>query len=255
MLTRGLVFFFLLLAGCGKVPLYDNLTEQESNEMMALLLENGIDTDKAIGKEGVTLSVPKEQMPLAVNLLHAHGYPGRRYTNVNEVFGDGGLVTTDFERKVRFNFAVSQEISESLSKIDGVIFVKVHLSTLGDDAGGRRTGGNASDTQHLSAAVFIKYNPEYNLESEIPKIKQLVSGGISNLDYQDVAVTLSPATGRSPVEIYAEEGVHTVQGLNLKIETASLTRFYVLSGFVVFLVLALIACIVLLLRRNKEAKT
>ena len=247
------VFFLLLLAGCGKVPLYNSLTEQESNEMMALLLENGIETDKAIAKEGVILSVPKSQVPLAVNLLHAHGYPWERYTNANEVFGDSGLVTTDFERKVRFNFAVSQEISESLSKIDGVIFVKVHLSMVGDDAGRRPAGRNrAPAAEKLSAAVFIKYNPEYNLDSEIPKIRQLVSGGINNLAYQDVSVTLSPAAARSPVEVFAEDGLRTVRGINLKIETASIGRFYALLGFAAALIAALAAGIVVLLRRRPK---
>ncbi|MDE0155255.1 MAG: type III secretion inner membrane ring lipoprotein SctJ [Gammaproteobacteria bacterium] len=241
----------LLLAGCGKVPLYNSLTEQESNEMMALLLENGIETDKTAAKEGIILSVPKSQVPLAVNLLHAHGYPWERYTNVNEVFGDTGLVTTDFERKVRFNFAVSQEISESLSKIDGVMFVKVHLSMMGADAGGNKAGpGRARTPDKLSAAVFIKYNPEYNLDSEIPKIRQLVSGGINNLAYQDVSVTLSPAAGRSPVEVFATDGLRTVRGVNLKIEAASIGRFYALVGIIVALVAALAACVVVLLRRQ-----
>ena len=243
----------LLLAGCGKVPLYNSLTEQESNEMMALLLENGIETDKAAAKEGIILSVPKSQVPLAVNLLHAHGYPWERYTNVNEVFGDTGLVTTDFERKVRFNFAVSQEISESLSRIDGVLFVKVHLSMLDAGDGRKPAGANrAAVAEKLSAAVFIKYNPEYNLDSEIPKIRQLVSGGINNLAYQDVSVTLSPAAGRSPVEVFAEDGLRTVRGVNLKIEAASVGRFYVLLGVVVALVMALAACVVVLWRRRAK---
>ena len=221
--------------------------------MMALLLENGIETDKAVAKEGIILSVPKSQVPLAVNLLHAHGYPWERYTNVNEVFGDTGLVTTDFERKVRFNFAISQEISESLSRIDGVIFVKVHLSMLDAEGGRKPAGANRTAVaEKLSAAVFIKYNPEYNLDSEIPKIRQLVSGGINNLAYQDVSVTLSPAAGRSPVEVFATDGLRTVRGVNLKIEAASIGRFYVLLGAVVALVVALAACLLVLWRRRAK---
>ncbi len=253
MQVRYLAFLLLLLAGCGKVSLYNSLTEQESNEMMALLLENGIATDKTVAKEGIVISVPKSQVPLAVNLLHARGYPWERYTNVNEVFGDSGLVTTDFERKVRFNFAVSQEISASLSKIDGVIFVKVHLSMPDAEAGRRPAGANRQvGPEKLSAAVFIKYNPEFNLDSEIPKIRQLVSSSINHLAYQDVSVTLSAAAGSNPVEVFAEDGLRTVRGVNLKIETASVGRFYALVGVVLALLAALLATIVLLLRRQAK---
>ena len=126
---------------------------------------------KTTGKEGVSLSIPKSKVPLAINLLHSHGYPEEHYTNVNEVFSDSGLVTTDFERKVRFNYALSQEISETLSKIDGVLFVKVHLSIIDEEKKKQVQPGRKPEREKLSAAVFVKYNSEHNLDSEIPKIK------------------------------------------------------------------------------------
>ena len=243
-----------LVAGCGKLPLYSGLSEQESNEMMALLLENGIEVDKAVEKEGVTLSIPANKAPLAVNLLYSNGYPRQQYTNVNEVFSDSGLVTTDFERKARFNFALSQEISDTLSRIDGVIFAKVHLSALDDTKKRPSLPGREADAAKISAAVFVKYNPEYNLDSEIPQIKLLVSSSVNNLEYQDVSVSLSPARRKNVVDILAREDLRTVSGVNLRIEAGSLPRFHLLAGLVALVVLALVACVIVLLRRLQQGK-
>ena len=250
MRVQHLALLLVLLTGCGKVSLYNDLPEQESNEMMALLLQNGIDADKTPGKEGVSLSIPKNKVPLAISLLHAHGYPEQRYTNVNEVFGEGGLVTTDFERKVRFNYALSQEISETLSKMDGVIYVRVHLSVIEEGDRKQVRPGQRQEPEKLSAAVFVKYNSGHNLDSEIPKIKQLVSSSVSNLDYQDVSVSLSPSRSKSAPEIYAEEGLRTIPGLDVKLDSDSVVRFYIFAGIGVLVVTILAVWIVLLLRRK-----
>ena len=250
MRVQHLALFLVLLTGCDKVSLYNNLPEQESNEMMALLLQNGIDADKTPGKEGASLSIPKSKVPLAINLLHSHGYPEQHYTNVNEVFSDSGLVTTDFERKVRFNFALSQEISETLSKIDGIIFVKVHLSIIEEEKKKQIRPGQKSVHEKLSAAVFVKYNSEHNLDSEIPKIKQLVSSSVSNLDYQDVSVSLSPSRGKNVSEIFAAEGLRTIPWIDVKLDADSVIRFYVFAGIGVLVVTVLVVGIVLLLRRK-----
>ena len=250
MRVQHLALLLVLLTGCDKVPLYNNLPEQESNEMMALLLENGIDADKTPGKDGVMLSIPKNNVPLAVNLLHSYGYPEQAYTNVNEVFSDSGLVTTDFERKVRFNYALSQEISETLSKIDGVIFVKVHISIIDEENRKPVKPGQAPEREKLSAAVFIKYNSEHNLDSEIPKIKQLVSSSISNLDYRDVSVSLSPSRGKNPVEVFVEDELRTIPGIDVKLDADSVTRFYIFCGVGVLVITVLSLWIILLIRRK-----
>lgn len=249
-----LLLLLALASGCGKLPLYTGLSEQESNEMMALLLENGIEVDKAVEKEGVTLSIPADKAPLAVNLLYSNGYPRQHYTNVNEVFSDSGLVTTDFERKARFNYALAQELSDTLSRIDGVIFAKVHLSAL-EDAGKKRSlPGQEAKEGKISAAVFVKYNPEYNLDSEIPQIKLLISSSVNNLEYQDVSVSLSPARRKNVVDILAREDLRTVSGLNLRMDAGSLPRFHLLVGLVALLLVALVACILILLRRIRQGK-
>lgn len=249
-----LLLLLALAAGCGKLPLYSGLSEQESNEMMALLLENGIEVDKAVEKEGVTLSIPANKAPLAVNLLYSNGYPRQQYTNVNEVFSDSGLVTTDFERKARFNYALAQEISDTLSRIDGIIFAKVHLSAPDDEKKRAPLPGRQVDEGKISAAVFVKYNPEYNLDSEIPQIKLLVSSSVNNLEYQDVSVSLSPARRKNVIDILAREDLRTVGGINLRIDAGSLPRFHLLAGFVALVVAALVACIIVLLRRVQQGK-
>ena len=242
----------MLAGGCDRVSLYNNLAEQEGNEMMALLLENGIEVKKTEAKEGVNLSIPKDKAAFAVRLLYSNGYPRQNYTNVNEIFSDSGLVTTDFERYVRFNYAVAQEISNTLSKIDGVIFARVHLSFIDNAREKPVELGQEVKKKKLTAAVFVKYNPEYNLTVDIPQIKLLVSGSISNLDYQDVSVSLSPSRQKQAVQVFVEEKLSTVPGLNLKIAAASAFRFYVFVAVAGLLILLLAIWAVYLSYRNSR---
>src|SRR5690606_40841668 len=47
-----------------------------------------------------------------------------------------------------------------------------------------------------SAAVFLKYEPQVDLEYMVPQIRRLVSSSIEGLDYSAVSVLLAEGTSR-----------------------------------------------------------
>lgn len=173
-----------LLAGC-KIALNSNLRESDANEMMARLLTEGIQVTKVIDKEGVTLMVPKQDFGLAVDILANHGLPRREFATVKEVFDTEGLVASPLQEWARFHFAKSQELSQSIATIPGVINADVHLAY-------DRQDNPFSEPKPPSASVLIQMQADMISEELVPNVKQLVAFAMPDIEYDRVGVVVAP---------------------------------------------------------------
>lgn len=175
----------LLLSGC-KVDLYTGLNQEDANQMMVILTNKHIDSEKVIAKDGsLTLAVEKEAFVDAVETLRQHGYPRKAYQSVNDIFPAGQLVTSPAQEQVKITWLKEQSLEKMLSDIDGVISARVSVALAQSDVGG--------DTVPASASVFIKYSPEVNLEGFVTQIKSLVHNSVPELGYDAISVVLQPA--------------------------------------------------------------
>lgn len=219
----------LLVSGC-KVELYSNLNEKEANEMLAILLRQGIDSDKIEGKEMTWgLTVDKSDMAKAVGILQESGYPKDRFESIGNIFKKEGLVSSPLEERVRFIYALSQELSSTLSKIDGVLVARTQIVLPENDP--------LSDTLlPSSASVFIKHQPGFDLESAIPKIKKLVINSIEGLTYEKVTVVLFPA--HESARISNKTGYQNVMGIRVAPESVGSLRIF-MGLFLLLLIAAL----------------
>ncbi|MBL9205796.1 MAG: type III secretion inner membrane ring lipoprotein SctJ [Opitutaceae bacterium] len=187
------LFVALLLAGCGQVPLFSELTENEANEMMAILLQRDIPCTKTAGKEEKwILKVAQADFSRAVDLLKAQGYPKDKFTKMGDVFQKSGLVSSPTEERIRYMYALSQEIAETLMRIDGVMNARVHIVIPDNDP-------LAEKITPSSAAVFIRYRSGFDLESLTPQLKSLVMRSIEGLNYDNVSLVLVPAVNSTAV--------------------------------------------------------
>jgi type III secretion protein J len=175
-----------VLAGC-KAELYTKISEPEANEMVAVLAASGMRSTK-LSPEGKTWTVLVEEsdIPKALEALRAQGLPRDRTQSLGDIFKKEGLVSTPSEERIRFIYAMSQELSRTLSQIDGVITARVHVVIPANDP-------LAEKISPSSASVFIKHRPTLSIQAITPAIKTLVQRSIEGLAYENVSVLFFPA--------------------------------------------------------------
>src|SRR5689334_1700361 len=98
------------LVGC-QTSLYSGLQEKEATAMMAMLMEQGVPAGKVKSKDGWDLMTEKSSLPMAVRILAREGYPKHEYNDVGKVFGNKGLISSPQEDRIRYIYALSQEIA------------------------------------------------------------------------------------------------------------------------------------------------
>ena len=201
LLAAAALSLCLLLAGCGEIIIFTQLGETEANEMMAVLIQRDIACLKEAGKEDTwTLKVPGTDFARAVELLKSQGYPRQKFAKMGEIFQKSGLVSSPTEERIRYMYALSQEISDTLTHIDGVINARVHIVIPDNDP-------LADKIVPSSCAVFIKYRVGFDLESLAPQLKNLVMRSIMGLHYEDVTLVMLPAVAVAvPPAIRNESG-------------------------------------------------
>lgn len=171
-----------LLSACGREALYAELDEQQANEMLAVLVRAGVDASKQHVDKGWSIEVGRSHLPRAMEVLKAEGYPRDKYDSLGQVFHKEGFVSTPLEERARLLYALSQELSHTISDIDGVLVARVHLAIPE-----RRP---LSDDKPLSSAsVFIKYKPGSQVVNKAASIKALVVNSVEGLPYENVTVT------------------------------------------------------------------
>lgn len=182
------------LGGC-KADLYTKLQEREANEMVALLLGNGFDAGRIQSKDGTSaVVVEQSQFARAVDLLKANGYPRQTFTNIGEVFKGGGLIASPTEERARYVYALSEELSKTISEIEGVLSARIHVVLPKNDL-------LRQDATPSSASVFIRYDSRTQVKALLQQIKMLVANSIEGLSYEKVSVVLVPVERDDPQPI------------------------------------------------------
>lgn len=184
LLPVGLILSALMLSGCGRQEVYGKLKESQANEMIAALRNANIDAFKdASGEDEWSVAVDSDHFSRAVEVLKANGLPRDEFQSLGDVFAKKGFVSSPVEERARMLYGLSQELSQTVSSIDGVVEARVHLAIPEADP--------LSDTiKPSSAAVFVKYLPGFDLRSQTGAIKSLVTNSIEGLAYDKVSVVM-----------------------------------------------------------------
>jgi type III secretion protein J len=204
----------VLLSGC-QVDLYTALTEREANAMLAILTTNGISARKEhAGDAGVTVFVNEADLARAIDILTANGLPRDEKQTMGEVFKKNGIMSSPFEERVRYVYALEESIAKTIGEIDGILSARVHI-VLPENASRNMT------QKPSSVAVFIKHRRGVDLDFFTPQIRRLVSNAIEGVLFE--AVTVASVEAEPPQVLGSQMRtpiIELVPGLGVRAEDA-----------------------------------
>ncbi len=183
---RALVLLVALLLTACEAELYNNLDQRQANEMIAALQQRGIPAQRVAVKGGqYTVVVDKGRFAEAIAILKEAGLPKQEFQNMGQVFKKDGLVSSPMQERAQMIFALSQELSRTVSEIDGVLSARVHLVLPENDP-------LRQQLVPSSASVFIRHRSSTPVGNLVPQVKMLVANGVAGLSYDKVSVVLVP---------------------------------------------------------------
>jgi type III secretion protein J len=176
----------LLLTACSKAELYTNLDQRQANEIAATLLQHGIPAQRVAVKGGqYTVVVDNERFAESIAILKEAGLPKQEFQTMGQVFKKDGLISSPMQERAQMIFALSQELSRTVSEIDGVLSARVHLVLPENDP-------LRQQLVPSSASVFIRHRSNMPVGNLVPQVKMLVANGVAGLAYDKVSVVLVP---------------------------------------------------------------
>lgn len=204
-----------LLAACGEQTLYAKLDERQANDMVSALRLAGVQANKVAKEGGFEVVTAEADFARAVQILKSQGLPREDYDSLGSVFKREGFVSTPVEERARLMHALSQELSHTLTSIDGVLQARVTLVV-------PERHPLSDKVQPSSASVMIKHRPGLDVEALLPKVRALVVNSIEGLPYESVSVVAFASEAPPVASPPAEPAPQAATALALTLGAASL---------------------------------
>lgn len=232
----------LVLSACN-VELFANLDQRQANEIVATLFRKGIPAERVANKAGrYTVNVDSASFAQAVSILNDSGLPKQEFATLCEVFKKDSLVVTPAQERAQMICGLGQDLSRTVSEIDGVLSARVHLVLPENDP-------LRQQLVPSSASVFIRHMSNVQIANLIPQVKQLVANGVAGLSYDKVSVVLLPVDVHQTASIEAPE-MSSILGVWVHGKSAA--RATVLIYGLLFGLIAAVAAIIYLMRNNNN---
>jgi type III secretion protein J len=190
----------LLLSACVTHSLQTGLSEQDAQEVVVLLNENGIESFATKGvseKKGeekwdVMIRGGDQNLARAWRVLEENGLPRQKDQGLQDVFSNSGMIPTATEEKARLLLGTSGEISHTLKSVAGV--VDAHVLVVMPDSSPLL---DKSDRVPPTASVLVKYRG-HDLPLAEDDVKKLVARAVEGLQPENVAVVYKRVEAKQP---------------------------------------------------------
>lgn len=160
--------------------LFSELQAKEASEIVAVLQQSDIDykLDHATGSVMVPASkIQSLRMKLAAEGLPRSVAPGMEMLNQEQGFG-----TSQFIERARYQHALEQELSRSISEIYNVRNARVHLAV-------PKQSVFVRDRKPPSASVVVNLYAGRNLEpAQVAAVTHMVASSVPNMSNKDVTI-------------------------------------------------------------------
>lgn len=186
LLLALLCCLFPLLSGCKDQSLLTNLDQRQATEIQAVLQKHQItSTRKALGKGLFDISVNKEDMSIAIQILEEYQLPTLSRIEVTQLFPSDALVSSPQAEKARLISAIEQRLEQSLLTIDHIIDARVHVSYPISPT------ERIIPTPHASALVFYE---ESTLDNDQlgEDVRAFIHNAFNDMNEDNITVLLYP---------------------------------------------------------------
>lgn len=196
------------------VPLYSNLSEEETGQIKESLDSKGVPSQ--ISENGTTIRVPKDQVDTLKVELASEGIPKSGQIDYSSFGDNAGFGMTDKEFDVMNKAAMQNELGDLIAGVNGVKAAKVML-TLPEDS-----VWVSDDDQKASASVVLKLETGYKLkQKEVESLYHLISKSVPNLPIDNIVImdemfnyfdSVNDGSGNSALSAY-EQNHEVKQGI------------------------------------------
>lgn len=190
MLRRFVLCVLLVvgLAACRERTLFNDISQRDANEMVVMLQKAGVTAQVETGKQAgtVTLSVPADQIAIAVQVLEQAGLPRQRQAGLTEVLPKDTWMSSRMQEDARLAYGIGQELASTIQQMAGVLDARVHVALAQKNAIGQII------TQP-SASVLVRYDETLIGAGLRDDIRGLVANAVAGLSFDRVTVTTVPA--------------------------------------------------------------
>ncbi|MFC4293082.1 type III secretion system inner membrane ring lipoprotein SctJ [Sphingorhabdus arenilitoris] len=194
LLLTGILF----LAACSEQKLQSNLNEQDANEIIAVLNENGVSAGKTAADEGKwDITVGDGDFAKSVALLQARGLPRTQSDTLCSAFQPSGFGETPLSQQARLVCATQNDIARTITEIDGVVSARVQL-------GMPEPNASTGEVKPTTASVLVKYRSGFDVRQHTSGVKTLVANGVDGLAPDNVSVMMVAAASGPPAAAKAD---------------------------------------------------
>jgi type III secretion protein J len=204
-----LIVCLLFLAGCSR-QLETGLTEDEAQQIVVLLRENGInattevDPSQKIPVWLVNVRGQSDTMVRAWKILNENGLPREKVKGLDDVFANSGMIPTAGEEKARFLSGLDGELTRTLNSLPGVVNARVQV-VLPDNT----PLLDKNEQSPPTASALIQFRGDQPPLKDV-EVKSLMAKSIEGLTPENVAVVFKkveirpiPVEGLGPLSISA----------------------------------------------------
>lgn len=160
--------------------LFSGMQAKESSEVVAILQQSNI--DYKLDHTSGALLVPASEVQALRMKLAAEGLPRSSTQGMEMLNNDQGFGTSQFVERARYQRAMEEELSRSISQLNNVQSARVHLAT-------PKQSVFVRDRKAPTASVILNLYAGRNIEpGQVTAITHMVASSVPNMSNADVTV-------------------------------------------------------------------
>lgn len=178
-----LVSMIGFLVGCDDQLLLSHLSQRQSNEVLAVLQEHGVDASrKQDNKQGDSIRIAPNDFVIAVDLLRQYHLPSKDPIEIIQAFPGDSLVASPQAERTRLLSLIEQRLEQSLLTIPDIVNARVHVSY--------PLSSNSATKQIQKVSSLVTYSGNEDPKLMMNKIKLFLTNSFAETSYDNVSVVV-----------------------------------------------------------------